>query len=169
MLEHKLNIEQLIDLFEINWPQSNDTACSTTVRLIRAGDIMLAIGRNRFEQFDLTTAEFDTLSTLRKMGAPYELSPSSICKSNLLSSGGLTKVLHHLEQRGLIERRPNSQDKRSRLVRLSDEGLILITKAMENILEYNEKLFSSIYNDEERQQLNVLLKKFHLAIESTIP
>ncbi len=168
MLEHKLNIERLIELFELNWPQANDTACSSTVRLIRAGDIMLAIGRSRFEQFSLTTAEFDTLSTLRKMGAPYELSPSSICKSNLLSSGGLTKVLHHLEKRGLIERLPNPEDKRSRLVRLSDEGLTLITQAMENILAYNEKLFSAIYTAEERQQLNDLLKKFHLAIESTV-
>ena len=165
MLEHKLNVERLIEQFELNWPQPNDAACSTAVRLIRAGDIMLAIGRRRFEQFNLTTAEFDTLSTLRKMGAPYELSPSSICKSNLLSSGGLTKVLNKLELRGLIERLSNEQDKRSRLVRLSDEGLTLINQAMENILEYNEKLFSSIYTHEERQQLNTLLQKFHQSIE----
>lgn len=165
MLENKLNVEKLISQCEINWNQPNDGAGPTTVRLIRAGDIMLAISRRRFEQFNLTAAEFDTLSTLRKIGAPYELNPANICKSNLLSSGGLTKALNNLENRGLVERLSNSKDKRSRIVRLSEDGLTLINQAMEVLLENNERLFASIYSEEERRQLNVLLQKFHQAFE----
>jgi DNA-binding MarR family transcriptional regulator len=165
LFEHKLNIEQVIELCERNWPQENLEAGPTTVRIIRAGDIMLSIGRKRFEQFNLTPAEFDTLATLRKIGSPHEAKPSCLCKANLLSSGGLTKVLNNLEQRGLITRQPDSEDKRSRIVHLSPEGLALIEEAMAAVLETNEKVFSSIYSDEERKQLDVLLSKFHHGIE----
>jgi len=165
LFEHKLNVEQLIEKFEDNWPQDNQQACPTTVRMIRAGDILLTLGRKRLEPFKLTPAEFDTLSTLRKIGEPYEASPSCLCKANLLSSGGLTKVLNNLEDRGFISRISHEDDKRSRLVKLSDEGFTLIEAAMAALLETNEKLFSSIFTDEERIQLNILLSKFHREID----
>lgn len=165
MFEHKLNVEQLIEKFENNWSQPNQNAGSTCVRMIRGGDIMLAIARKRFEQFNLTPAEFDTLATLRKIGAEHEASPSCLCKANLLSSGGLTKVLNNLEGRGFISRQSNQNDKRSRLVKLTDEGLKLIDEAMANVLETNEKVFSTIFTDEEQKQLNELLSKFHQGID----
>jgi DNA-binding MarR family transcriptional regulator len=165
LFEHKLNVEQLIEKFESNWPQANQKAGSTCVRMIRGGDIMLAIGRKRFEQFNLTPAEFDTLATLRKIGPEHEASPSCLCKANLLSSGGLTKVLNNLADRGFITRQFNHSDKRSRLVKLTDEGLKLIEEAMATVLETNEKIFSTIFTDDEQEQLNQLLSKFHKGID----
>lgn len=168
MLENKLNVEDLIKRFEKNWPQEHQKAGPTTVRLIRAGDIILSIGRKRFEKFNLTPAEFDTLSTLRKVGAPYQLSPSSICQANLLSSGGLTKVLKSLEERGLVQRIASKSDKRSRMVQLTAEGIELIEKAMASVLEAKDRLFSSIFSDDELDTLNDLLSKFHREIEKSL-
>jgi DNA-binding MarR family transcriptional regulator len=165
LFEHKLNVEQLIEKFEANWPQPNQKAGTTCVRMIRGGDIMLAIARKRFEQFSLTPAEFDTLATLRKIGPEHEASPSCLCKANLLSSGGLTKVLINLEDRGFISRQYHEADKRSRLVKLTDDGLKLIDEAMANVLETNEKVFSTIFTDKEQEQLNQLLSKFHQGID----
>jgi DNA-binding MarR family transcriptional regulator len=88
-----------------------------------------------------------------------------LCKANLLSSGGLTKVLNNLEGRGFISRQSNQNDKRSRLVKLTDEGLKLIDEAMANVLDTNEKVFSTIFTDEEQKQLNELLSKFHQGID----
>lgn len=168
MLENKLNVEELIKRFEQNWPQEHQKAGPTTVRLIRAGDIMLSIARKRFEQFGLTPAEFDTLSTLRKLGEPYEAGPSNICQANLLSSGGLTKVLNNLEQRGLIARHSHVTDKRSRLVRLTGDGLKLIEAAMASVLDSHDSLFSVIFTEEESAQLNQLLSKFHHQVEKLL-
>jgi len=165
LFEHKLNVEKLVENFEKNWPQPNQKSGATSVRIIRAGDIMLSIARKRFEQFKLTPAEFDTLATLRKIGIPHEASPSCLCKANLLSSGGLTKVLNNLEDRGLIERTTHEDDKRSRLVKMTQQGTDLVDNAMATVLETNETVFSAIFNDEEREQLNQLLSKFHKGIE----
>lgn len=163
MTEQKLNVEDLINYSLKNWPQDNMDACATAVRLIRAGDLMLSSSRKIIEQLRLTPAEFDTLATLRKMGAPYKLTPSELCRANLLSSGGLTKILIHLEQQGFISRQTHESDKRSRIVALTDAGKCLIEEVMATVLRDQEERLSSIYSAEERQELNRLLRKFHLA------
>ena len=163
MNEPKLNVEDLITYSQKNWPQDNMDACATTVRLIRASDIMFANTRKIFDRLHLTPAEFDTLATLRKMGAPFKLTPSELCKANLLSSGGLTKILIHLEQKGLISRQAHESDKRSRIVALTETGKCFIEETMTTVLREHEEKLSSIYTEEERKELNRLLRKFHLA------
>lgn len=162
MTDQKLNVEDLIDLCHKNWPRENLDAGATAVRLIRAGDIVLSNGRQFMEQYNLTPAEFDTLATLRKMGITNKLTPSELCKANLLSSGGLTKILNHLEQRGLISRQPHNTDKRSSYIALTEKGCDLIDKSMALVLQGHEEKLAAIYTPEEREELNRLLKKFHL-------
>ena len=163
MTEQKLNIEELITRTKENWPQDNLDAGATAVRLIRSGDMMLSNSRNLIERFNITPAEFDTLATLRKMGAPYTLTPSELCKANLLSSGGLTKILIHLEDMGLISRETHVSDKRSRLITLTEKGNYLIEESMAIVLKEQEQKLSAIYTMDERAKLNQLLRKFHLA------
>lgn len=161
MFKQKLNVEDMIVNTKKNWPQKNLEVAITAVRLIRAGDVVLSNARKLMEQFDLTPAEFDTLATLRKMGAPYELTPTNLCRANLLSSGGLTKVLINLEKRGLINRIAHDADKRRRIVSLTIEGKSLIEQAMKQIISGHESIFTTIYTQEERIELNRLLSKFH--------
>lgn len=163
MTAHKLNVEDLIKYSQENWSQKNIDAGSTAVRLIRAGDVMLASRRRFMEQFDLTPAEFDTLCTLRKMGAPYKLTPSELCRANLLSSGGLTKIINQLEERGLLSRDTHETDKRSRVIGLTAAGKKLIEESMTMVLQQHETNLEAIYTPAEREELNRLLQKFHLA------
>ena len=163
MADQKLNVEDLIDYCRKNWPREYQDAGATTVRLIRASDIMLANGRKVMEQYGLTPAEFDALATLRKMGITNKLTPSDLCRANLLSSGGLTKILNHLEQRDLISRHPHETDKRSSYIGLTEQGCDLIDKSMGLVLQDHEEKLAAVYTLEEREELNRLLKKFHLA------
>jgi DNA-binding MarR family transcriptional regulator len=163
MTEQKLNVEDLIGYCRKNWPREYQDAGATTVRLIRASDIMLSNGRKIMEQYGLTPAEFDTLATLRKMGVTNKLTPSDLCRANLLSSGGLTKILHHLEQRGLISRHPHETDKRSNYIGLTEQGCDLIDKSMGLVLQDHEEKLAAVYTPAEREELDRLLKKFHLA------
>ncbi len=163
MTESKLNVEDLIINSRNNWPQDNMSAGETAARLIRASDMMLSGCHKFIEHLQLTPAEFDTLATLRKMGAPYKLTPSGLCKANLLSSGGLSKILNHLEQKGLISRQAHDSDKRSRIIALSDAGRALIEESMSMVLNEHEQKLTAIYTAAERKELNRLLRKFHLA------
>ncbi|HEY5714845.1 MAG TPA: MarR family transcriptional regulator, partial [Psychromonas sp.] len=92
------------------------------------------------------------------------LSPTEIYNSMLFSSGGLTKVLNRVTKAGLVERIDNPEDKRSKLVKLTDTGRILIVKVMQE-LHSSEQKKMAVLSDLEKQQLNSLLVKFISAWE----
>jgi DNA-binding MarR family transcriptional regulator len=55
-----------------------------------------------FADYGLTGGEFDVLAALRRSGRPYRLTPTSLRRAVLLSSGGMTKRLAGLENRNGI-------------------------------------------------------------------
>jgi DNA-binding MarR family transcriptional regulator len=69
---------------------------------------------NGLAQYGLQHGWFDLLAALRRAGAPYELNPTSLMRATLLSSSGITKRLDRMEDAGLIERRPDPNDRKER-------------------------------------------------------
>ena len=74
---------------------------------------------------------FDLLAALRRSGKPYELNPTTLMETTMLSSGGMTKRLDRLDEAGLVERRPDPSDRRGTLIRLTRRGKAIIDKAVE--------------------------------------
>ncbi|MBK7793355.1 MAG: MarR family transcriptional regulator [Betaproteobacteria bacterium] len=78
----------------------------------------------------LSLAEFDVLATLRNTPPPHEATPSRIQDAMVITSGGLTKLMHQLEGRGLVRRLQFEDDLRVKPVRLTPKGARLIEAAM---------------------------------------
>ncbi|MCU6668812.1 MarR family transcriptional regulator [Enterobacteriaceae bacterium H4N4] len=97
-----------------------------------------------FAQFELSGWEFDMLATLRRAGAPYNLSPTELFSTLMVTSGTMTHRLKRLESRGLISRQANAHDARSMLVQLTDEGLTLINHAVEKHVENERQILSGV-------------------------
>jgi hypothetical protein len=57
--------------------------------------------------------------TLRSSGEPYMLSPTRLYEAAMISSGGMTNRLDRLEKVALIERRPDPNDRRGKLIALA--------------------------------------------------
>lgn len=75
-------------------------------------------------------AGFEVLQTLWGSGAPFERTPSELCRTSVLTSGAMTSRLDTLERDGLIERRARSgADRRRVYVRLTPRGRRLIERA----------------------------------------
>jgi DNA-binding MarR family transcriptional regulator len=85
--------------------------------------------------FGLKYTEFDIIATLRRSGKPYELTPTQLCESILLTSGAMTTALNRVEQLGLIERALSDSDKRVKTARLTQVGISLARKAAERRFE----------------------------------
>ncbi|MFJ4922830.1 MarR family winged helix-turn-helix transcriptional regulator [Streptomyces sp. NPDC088725] len=73
--------------------------------------------------YGITKAEYDIISTLRAVGAPYRLRPTDLSERVLLTSGGTSNALRKLAGSGLIEREPDPEDARSSWVRLTPLGV----------------------------------------------
>ncbi len=132
-----------------------------TTRL--ANYLKKAIGKT-FAEFGLNPGEFDVLATLRRTGAPYQLSPTELFKSMMVSSGTMTNRIDGLEKAGLVERIPDPGDRRGTLIHLTDKGFALIEKALEAHVENEHRILSTLEHS-ERETLAQLLSKLLIPFE----
>lgn len=123
-------------------------------RLARYYDTQIAAVMAAFE---LSQDEFDVLATLRRNEPPHELCPRDLIRSMMVSSGTTTHRLDKLEARGLIARRPDPEDRRSVLARLTLEGKRLIDEALEAHVVNEERLLAGL-SRAERSRLAKLLR-----------
>ena len=76
----------------------------------------------------------------------------------MLTSGAMTNRLDRLEDAGLVERRPDPDDRRSLSVKLTERGKELVDKALEIRFEHANQALASL-SESERSQLVGLLRK----------
>jgi len=127
-------------------------------RLLRAAELADArLSRQLRAWHDLPPGWFDVLAALRRAGAPYELNPKQLGQTMMLSSGGVTKRLDRLAEAGLVTRRPDPDDRRGTLVRLTAKGKRLIDKAVEAHVR-NEERILEVLSPAQRRALDDALR-----------
>jgi DNA-binding MarR family transcriptional regulator len=106
----------------------------------------------------LQPGEFDVLATLRRSGKPYMLSPTTLYEAAMISSGGMTNRLDRLERAGLVERRPDPNDRRGKLIALTEAGRRVIDETIGRHVA-NEQRLLSVLSPAEQEKLSALLRK----------
>ena len=134
-------------------------------RFARLADDALAEG---VQPFGLQRGWFDLLAALRRAGSPYELNPTQLIGATLISSGGMTKRLDRLVESGLVKRRPDPNDRRGTLVRLTPRGKATIDKALAAHLANEEDLLGSL-SAADRRALDSLLRRLLMQVDPSTP
>lgn len=150
---------------EENWPQAHDYLMVSFPLIDRIYAHHEAQKAKVMVSYDLLSSDFGLLTALRRSGEPYRLSPTQIREYMLVSSGGLTKALHRLEKKGLIERFDSAQDKRMKFVQLTAAGIALIEEAVVKVQQNHLKVKES-FSNQESEQLDSLLRKLLHVLES---
>ncbi|MFF4763083.1 MarR family winged helix-turn-helix transcriptional regulator [Streptomyces sp. NPDC001292] len=102
----------------------------------------------------LSRPEFDLLGALRRTGD--ELTPSELTRETFSSGAAVTKRLKQLTERGLVERRGDTRDRRVAHVRLTDAGRDLVDGILPEQLAYERAVLSGLAR-QERDGLAALL------------
>lgn len=116
-----------------------------------------------FTAHGLSYGEFDVLATLRRAGAPFELSPGGIAAGTMVTSGAVTKRVDSLVASGLVERLPDPDDGRARVVRLTARGLATIDSAIAEHVANEHRLLAGLA-PQERATLADLLERWGRAL-----
>ena len=133
-------------------------------RLHRLADVLNVELRRLFAEEGLGDGDFDVLVTLRRHGDPYELTPSELGASTMVTSSAVTKRIDRLEQRGLVTRTVSASDARSRRIRLTEAGLLLVNGLMARHVANEQRLVAGL-DPQERAQLADLLRRWGQALE----
>lgn len=117
-----------------------------------------------FGEFDLRPGEFDVLATLRRSGEPYQLSPTELFNTMMVSSGTMTHRIDRLEQAALVERIPDPSDRRGTLICLTSKGFDLIEMAVTSHVGNMHRILTPL-DPSEREVLMALLRKLLISFE----
>jgi DNA-binding MarR family transcriptional regulator len=126
-------------------------------RLFRTASLADAELSDAIAEYDLQPGWFDLLAALRRSGSPFELTPTRLLRSTLLSSGGMTKRLDRMAEAGLVERRPDPSDRRGTLVALTARGKAVVDEAVVTHLANEERILRSL-SPTQRRALDDLLR-----------
>ena len=119
--------------------------------------------RATFARHGLDAPSFDVLAALRRAGPPYQLTPTALMRTALVTSGAITQRLDRLEERGLITRERSRDDGRAVVVSLTDAGRRALDDALPDHLETERKLLDGLSVD-DREQLAGLLRRFLVSL-----
>ncbi|MEV4556263.1 MarR family transcriptional regulator [Kitasatospora sp. NPDC049285] len=162
------SVDAILEQWHHERPDLAVAPVGVVTRLARVrGHLDLALAEV-FAGFDLTPADFQVLVHLRRAGSPYQLGQARLMDSLGLTSGTVSVRLTRLEQRGVVVREPDPDDKRSYTVRLTDSGLQLFDRIAPEHLASEDRLLSALGPDEQAQ-LAALLRKLLVSFERVGP
>lgn len=142
--------------------RDTDRALKLFIVLSRASKVILEESNRLIEKHNLNPSEFAVLELL------YHKGPQPIQKIGqkiLLRSGSMTYVVDKLEQRGLLLRLTNEEDKRITFISITSEGNELIQEIFPNHGKCIQELMSVLTNEEQVLAIE-LLKKLGLSIRN---
>ena len=103
----------------------------------------------------LTHAQFDIVATL---GNTQGMSYKELGERTLITKGTLTGVIERLEQKGLVIRERNNDDKRSFFVRLTAAGEAVFREVFPQVVAHGKQLFAN-YSNTDFDALDAALRK----------
>jgi len=127
---------------------------------------LLTDGPNRpFQALGLNVSQIDVLAALAR-AEDARLNCSEIAQATLITKGGITGILDRLEARGLIQRVPSREDRRSIRIELTEKGIEFCRGLFPQLNRDNEEIFAGVLNPEQIRQLSKLLSVLVRGLEA---
>ena len=149
-----------VDFFSAQWtterPGLDVAPLAIWGRVKRAASLFDSALARSLEQHDLNLAEFEVLAALVRSGPPYQMRPTELKQSLIITAGAVTTRLGHLEHRGFVSRRGDVRDGRVQLVTLTAHGLHTFEPAFMTILEECATILSEIHGEKRTQLFDSL-------------
>lgn len=121
-----------------------------------------------YARYGLGEGEFDVLAALRRAGAPYERAPGELAAHTMVTTGAMTKRIDRLERAGLVTRRQAEDDRRGRVIALTEAGARLIDEAFTAHMR-NEHRLLSLLTPNEADALEKLLTTWQQRLDTGHP
>ncbi|MBO3750788.1 MarR family transcriptional regulator [Streptosporangiaceae bacterium NEAU-GS5] len=159
-------VDRLVAAWQQERPDLDVTPLQVLSRVSRLSRHLERARRAAFAEHALEPWEFDVLTALRRSGEPFELSPGALLRATLVTSGTMTNRIDRLAAAGLVQRRPDPEDRRGVLVRLTGRGLDRVDGAFTDLLRRERQLLSGL-GEQEQEALADLLRRLLVPFDSS--
>lgn len=161
MTERRNREPDAVDAIQAAWERERPGTPAASIGIItrvwRAAKLFGDERRRTLARLDIDTATLDLLSTLRRHGPPYAMTPAELREASLLTAGAITQRVARAERAGLV-RTVRGPRGRTSAVELSDTGRRLIDDSVDHLLAHEDSLLDHL-TPAEREQLTHLLRR----------
>jgi DNA-binding MarR family transcriptional regulator len=157
-------VDQILDQWSEERPELDTAPLGIVIRIMTLFRAFSREATNALEPLGLELWEYDVLSALRRQGEPYALPASGLARETDLSTGAMTNRIDRLEDRGLVRRKPDKEDRRSVNVLLTADGRRAIDEAIQFRLEAARESVRDL-SARQRRDLAALLRMVVLSAE----
>lgn len=109
----------------------------------------------RVAPYGLTTLQFTTLSVLSRHGAP--LSTSQLARRAFMTPQSMSEVIHALERKGLIQRSPHPNHRRTLPATLTAKGRRVLAACDEAVSEFEDAMLDG-FSEADRATFHDMVK-----------
>jgi DNA-binding MarR family transcriptional regulator len=155
---HPDHVDRIVAQWATERPDLDSSPLHVIGRVSRLAVTIDEMLRPVFAARGLGDGDFDVLATLRRSGEPYELAPSELVASTMVTSGAITKRVDRLERLGLVERRVDERDARGRRIRLTEHGIEVMDEAYAVHMDNEARMLAGL-SATERNDLVRLLRR----------
>lgn len=136
----------------------NNAAEQALIKLMRVGDRLWRESDDRFGQWGLTDNHYNVLRILNGAGEP--ISQIEIGRRMLSSRANVTKLIDLLEEKRFVKRL-NCEDRRVKLIELTEAGAKFLEETLKQILDAAENSLRPLTKTEQRTLSELLDKLLH--------
>jgi DNA-binding MarR family transcriptional regulator len=158
--ERGRNLADDVDAIQQAWlrerPGTPVASIGVITRIWRIAKLLEDDRRRTMARLGVDAATRDLLSTLRRAGPPYRLSPTEIARRTLISPGAISQRLTRAEHQGLVSRHKAGPDGRHVTVELTPRGHDLVERTVDDLLRHEEELLAGLAPG-DREELTRLL------------
>ncbi len=128
-------VDDILNQWSEERPELDTAPLGVVIRVMTLYRSFLREATKALEPLGLELWEYDVLSALRRQGRPFALQATVLAKETDLSTGAMTNRIDRLEDRGLVQRQADKNDRRSVIVRLTQKGRKIIDVAIQYRLD----------------------------------
>ena len=161
------DVDRIVDAWQRERPDLDFAPLHVLSRLGRIARHLDRARKAAFAVSGLESWEFDVLAALRRAGTPYELSPTSLLRQTMVSSGTMTNRIDRLATRGLVERRTDPNDGRGIIVRMTAQGTERVDRAIAELVVAEAGLLNGL-GRAEQEKLAGLLRTLGAGFDGTV-
>lgn len=113
------------------------------------------IGDKNLQKYNLTAAQLDVLIYLKSNGEK-EIHQRQIEKWFQLKNPTVTGLLNRLEEKHFIVRKTNPEDRRYRVIELTEKGEQLLGQLWEEACNLENRMYSNLSEEEQKVLMDLL-------------
>ncbi len=153
------NLKDFVDSLEEEWkaqvPTLSTEPIAVVARLVRMSYYVERRVSENLARYDLTRGEFEVLAVLTR-NPDMVITPKILQTKILITSGGLSNRIRKLEEKGLLERFPDTNDRRGVILKVTEKGRALTLEAVNSHVEVERQLASCLSHGEQQELVRLL-------------